>query len=141
MRVLTFTLFFLFAVSGFAAAQKDVPHMEKEKARECQKLFQEIKYELKAGNFCEKDADCRAVAIPEAHQESFGCKEYLNQKVDAQPILNKMEQYKNECGKGVLWMQGACFAPEGVVCNNKKCAPKMPENLPAEAKEPVKEAR
>lgn len=141
MRVLTFALFFLFTVFGFAAAQKDVPRLEKEKARECQKLFQEIKYELKQGNFCEKDSDCRGLEIPEAHQESFGCKEYLNQKVDPQPILNKMERYKKECGKGVLWMEGACFAPEGVVCNNKKCMPKMPENLPVKDREQPKEKK
>lgn len=85
----------------------------------CDRWHNDIENAFEEANFCEKDEDCKAVALGGPYVE-FGCFKFVNVKVDESELFRRVKMYDEKCDIAI----DKCAPVPEVTCVLDKCIEK-----------------
>ena len=113
VRALAICSVVLYAVPpAFADGESGAPG-----TRACAEEYDRIDSEIKAANYCERDADC-AVLEAGGTLIKFGCYHFVNRAADRKQLTAAMIGYTARCER----MIDDCAKAPVPVCRKKRCA-------------------
>ena len=88
----------------------------------CERWYNDIEEAFQEANFCERDQDCKDIALGGPYVE-FGCYKFVNIATDEDELLKRVGEYDKECAPAI----NKCALAPGAACVSNKCIVKTQE--------------